>query len=449
MSNFEHFLDVLSRILPQVRALSALGATSFLVGGCTRDLLMDLPVSDFDIEVHGIDFEKLKLVLKKFGQVCCTGKSFVVLKTPEFDADWSIPRTDGAGRKPAVCADKNLDIKTASARRDLTMNAISLDLNWLASNFDAVLTACRSGKPPVEVLSFQDPFNGISDIKVRILRAVDPSFFVQDPLRFFRVMQFVSRFGMTTDEQLDQICASMEIDRQNQESPNYVSIERITEELKKMILKSAKPSLGLVWIAKVGRISEFFPELAEKESKFGELCRAMDCAGKVKIDDELSILSFKDETEKLSLTLAALLFNLNHEQLRGFLSRLKFSNQINDSVVKLIKYHSVPQKMIAEAAGEGPYKELADKLFPEASLRQLAMLAFFTGAEEPVFNDFIENAQLAGVLERPELPVLSGSDLLGKMKPGPEMGALLKKAYKLQILCGIKSKSELLKKIGE
>lgn len=449
MSNFEQFLDVLSRILPQVRTLSTFGATSFLVGGCTRDLLMDLPVSDFDIEVHGIDFEVLKLVLKKFGQVCCTGKSFVVLKTPEFDADWSIPRTDGAGRKPTVCADKNLNIKSASARRDLTMNAISLDLNWLASNFDAVLAACRAGKPLVEVLSFQDPFDGISDIKVRILRAVDPNFFIQDPLRFFRVMQFISRFGMTTDEQLDQICASMEIDRQNQESQNYVSAERITEELKKMILKSTKPSLGLVWIAKVGRMSEFFPELAEKESKLGEHCRAMDRAGQIKIEDKSSNLSFKDETEKLILTLAALLFNLNHEQLRGFLSRLKFSNQINDSVAKLIKYHSIPQKMISEVAGEGHYKELADKLFPEANLRQLAMLAFFTGAEEPVFNEFIKNAQLAFVLERPELPILSGSDLLGKIKPGPEMGALLKKAYKLQILSGIKSKSELLKKIEE
>lgn len=463
MSNFEQFLNSLGRILPQVRALSALGATSFLVGGCTRDLLINLSVSDFDIEVHGIDFEGLKSVLKKFGQVCCTGKSFLVIKTPDFDADWSIPRTDGSGRKPIVCADKNLDIKTASARRDLNMNAISLDLNWLALNFATVLASCQAGKPPIEVLSFNDPFNGISDIKNKVLRAVDPNFFIQDPLRFFRVMQFISRFEMTTDEKLDQICASMEIDRQNQESQNYVSAERITEELRKMILKSRRPSLGLSWIAKVGRIEEFFPELAGQieagQESFDKLCRAIDCAGSVKICDSLENLIFKDETEKLILTLAALLANLNQEEAQNFLSRLKFSNQINSSIEKLIKYHSRPEKMISEGVGEGLYKELADKLFPETNLRQLAMLALFIGQGNQTFsgqafltdqyNEFVKNAQVAGVLERPEQPVLSGTDLLGKIKPGPEMGALLKKAYKIQILQGIKSKAELLEKIKE
>lgn len=472
MNNFEQSLNTIKSIIPQVKALSEHGATSFLVGGCTRDLLLGIPIHDLDIEVHGIEFDQLRKVLNKFGVTCCTGKQFMVIKTPDSDADWAIPRLDGSGRKPEVTADKNLDITTASKRRDLTVNAITLDLNKLADSWDEVIQAAKSGQAPKDVLNFQDPYDGQKDLENKVLSAVDEKFFVQDPLRFFRVMQMHARFEMTPDDELNEICSQMAIDIKDTEHPNHVSAERINEELKKMILKSRTPSMGLKWVAKARRLQDFFPELAaavgiQKDAHpdkdvFGHLCQALDAAAQLK--------AFSN-SDKLTLCLAAMLHDLGqtknstsqsveeHEGVGAkmaeeFLTRLKFSNQIIATVSKLVKNHEAPNSILESGAKEPEYKLLASKLSPETNLAELAMVALFDQQGLPAeldtnhwtseYDKFVEAAKTAGVLTAPEPPVLSGKDLVKNIKPGPEMGKALKRAYQIQICEGIKDKETLL-----
>lgn len=482
MKNFENFLTIIESIAPQIKALKELKATSFLVGGCTRDLLLDIPVHDLDIEVHGIEFDLLKKTLSKFGPLCCTGKQFMVIKTPETDADWAIPRLDGSGRKPEVTADKDLDIKTACARRDLTVNAIALNLNDLVYNFDQIKQAAREGKEPEQILNFQDPYDGVKDLKKRILRAVDPKFFIEDPLRLFRVMQFYPRFQMAPDDQLNQICKKMQIDLSNPNHPHHVSAERIYEELKKMILKSKTPSTGLQWISKIGRLKEVFPELGlalnvEKEilpgkDLFDHLCQALDAAAQVKVKTPSGETpSYSDENEKFMLCMAALLHDLgqtqgnttkstkNHQELGAkmatdFLHRLKFPHQMVKTIKTLIENHEYPSHMLRDQEPLHAYKTLAKKIDPETNLRQLAMAALFDkqGVPEsldpsywlPEYKNFLKNAKLAGVFNEPEPPVLTGKDLQAVINPGPEMGKALSRAYKIQIEQSITDKKTLL-----
>jgi tRNA nucleotidyltransferase (CCA-adding enzyme) len=470
--NFGDFLGTIAKILPQIKALAALGATSYLVGGCTRDLLLGKPIYDLDIEVHGLGFAELEKALARFGQLCCTGKVFMVIKTPQNGIDWSIPRLDGCGRKPKVHPNKNLNIAAAAKRRDLTINAIYLDLNQLAIDWYVIQSACQLGKTPAQVLHFQDPFQGIKDLKNKVLRAVDPHFFIQDPLRFFRVMQFAARFAMTPNTELDKICREMLIVLDNPSSEHYVSPERINQELCKMLLKSEQPSIGLYWLFKTGRLREFFPEFASVlgsdsdcllvgKDSFDHLCKTVDAAARTKVISNEQP-SFANDQEKLALCLAALLHNvaLNPLQdgtlvVQGFLERLKFSNQINAQVCKLIKFYKRVEEIRESPLSE--YKFLASDLAPEISLRQLAMLALFEKQGQALKSDahkllenyqiFLARATSAGVLERPEAAVLSGRDLTGKLKPGPEMGKLLKLAYHLQIAEGVKNKAELLEKL--
>ena len=80
----------------------------------------------------------------------------------------------------AKMSEKNLieDIK----RRDLTINSIFYDLNN-----DKII----------------DPYNGINDIKNKILRTADLNNYISDPLRFLRVYRFMSQLGFKIENNLN------------------------------------------------------------------------------------------------------------------------------------------------------------------------------------------------------------------------------------------------------
>ncbi|MFA5880249.1 MAG: CCA tRNA nucleotidyltransferase, partial [Candidatus Margulisiibacteriota bacterium] len=211
---------------------------AILVGGVVRDLLLDLPLKDFDVEVYGIsNFDFLKNILLKYGVVNEVGKAFAVLKfhCSDFEADFAFPRTEnkiGKGHKGfEVIADPNLEFNIAALRRDFTINSMGIDL----------ITK-----------EFLDPFNGKIDLlENRILKHVGPKF-IEDPLRVFRATQFAARFNLAIDPETIEIARSCDLT----ELPK----ERIFEEVKKMFLLSKKPSIGLNYWPLLG-ITKLFPEL--------------------------------------------------------------------------------------------------------------------------------------------------------------------------------------------
>src|SRR5271165_1432333 len=105
-----------------------------LVGGGVRDWLLGLAPKDFDVEVAGVDFEGLRRALSPFGPTDVVGRSFGVVKVrgaSGSEYDFSLPRREsktGAGHRGfAVEPDPGLGDAEAAARRDFTVNAISLD----------------------------------------------------------------------------------------------------------------------------------------------------------------------------------------------------------------------------------------------------------------------------------------------------------------------------------
>ncbi len=216
-----------------IAALHAAGGIVLLVGGAVRDLLLDLPLKDLDIEVHHLEITTLQKILSQFGTVNSVGKAYGVLRINGIDVDWSLPRTDAQGRKPEVVVDPNMSFAQAFRRRDLTINAMGIN---------------------VVTYELIDPFGGLYDLENKTLRAPDLEKFVEDPLRFYRVMQFVARFEFKPDADLNLICSRMNI--------SEVSRERIEQEFKKALLLSHSPSLGFRWLNEVGRLQEILPELA-------------------------------------------------------------------------------------------------------------------------------------------------------------------------------------------
>jgi len=437
-----------------VTKIDQAGGKALLVGGAVRDLLMNVPLKDIDIEVHGLLLERLQKILGLFGPVSLVGKSFGVLRLHGLDADWSMPRKDSSGRHPKVVIDPNMTFADAFKRRDLTINAMGIDL------FSKELI---------------DPWKGYSDLKKGILRAPDAHLFTQDPLRLFRVMQFIGRFGMKPSAQLNKICAAMSL--------KDISVERIEGEFDKLLLRSSRPSLGIRWLRKIGRLKEILPELANtigvkqnpswhpEGDVFEHTMQALDAAAQLK---------YVDSAQKLTALYAILCHDLGkvnttkkvkgeivsygHEETgvplaKKMLKRITRRKDLIDAVAKLVRYHMAPGQFIANGAKQPAYKRLANKLAPDITMELLAKVALADKrgrngqAHEPLTKNipdiaaFLRDAKNAQVVYKPVEPLFLGLDLVDIVKPGPEMGKLLKKAYEIQIDEGIKDKKELLRRI--
>lgn len=452
----QHVEELLHRY-PQLKDVVAhinqRGGTVYLVGGAVRDSVLGLPITDVDIEVHNLSLDALRTILQQFGHVELVGKAFGVLKVFGLPIDWALPRTDTSGRKPQVKIDEHMAIEDALRRRDVTMNAMAINL---------------------ATLELIDPFGGYDDLQTRTLRAVDPQFFGEDPLRLFRVMQFCGRFGMDPDEQLNTLCRSMSL--------KGISRERIEKEVEKLLLLSKQPSRGFRWLLAINRLTEIFPELAAligvpQSSKwhpegdvFEHTMQAIDAAAALTMDDRQRLIivyaALCHDLGKAVTTqlIGDTIISYEHEiagvpLARALLKRITHNSEIIDTVALLVRYHMSPGMLAQQRATVAAYKRLARKLAPLANLQMLALLATadrqgrngeghmpLTG-EVPQVAAFLEKAQEAAVLQEQEPPILQGRDLLDVVAPGPQLGELVKRAYEIQINKNIKDKSELKKRV--
>ena len=161
MQSTESFMALLDAIIPIIHSIKQAGGIAYLVGGSVRDLVLQQPLKDFDIEVHNLTQEQLEAALAKHGTVMLIGKKFGVFKIAGLDADWSLPRKDSIGRKPTVAIDPSMTIQEACRRRDLTMNAMAINLNDIVDN-QTVLTQLRDPATanPTTIIPIIDPYGG-------------------------------------------------------------------------------------------------------------------------------------------------------------------------------------------------------------------------------------------------------------------------------------------------
>ncbi len=433
------------------------GGRILLVGGSVRDLFLGRAIKDIDLEIYGITLEQLQKLLQKHGPVSLVGKSFGVLRLHGHDIDWSVPRKDNRGRKPEVELDPDMRYEDAFARRDLTINAMGIDLH------------------KKELI---DLFNGLQDLQNNVLRSPNIDFFVQDPLRLFRVMQFVARFAMQPNDQLNRVCTAMDVSK--------VSRERIEDEFNKMLLRAQRPSLGLRWLRKINRLQDIFPELfsligvkqqlkwhpegdvfehtmqsidaaaiiaqnydddAKRALLYGAMCHDLGKAVTTKKEDGVwRSIGHAQEGVEIAVRLLKRIIN-NHDLIR--------------CVKKLVNHHMEPVQLVVQKAKINAYRRLAHKIAPECTMQLLADLSLADqrgrngSSHEPLtidhedittFLSIVDNLQ---VRHRPLEPLLHGRDIMDLVEPGPEMGRWVRRAYELQLDEGVSDKDQLIKMIKE
>src|SRR6187402_1846127 len=86
----KHLPQKITDLAEQVRAA---GGRAMLVGGCVRDELMGVVPKDWDLEVYGVEPDRLYELLRESGDVNVVGEAFTVYKLGS-DLDVSIPRRE-------------------------------------------------------------------------------------------------------------------------------------------------------------------------------------------------------------------------------------------------------------------------------------------------------------------------------------------------------------------
>ena len=374
-----------------------------IIGGYVRDSLLKIDSKDIDIELYGISsFKKLEEILEEFGEVNSVGKSFGVckLKFDDLDLDFSFPRVDSKidkGHKGfEIKIDSSLDFKTATSRRDFTMNAIGYD---------------------IESKKILDPYNGREDLKNRILKAVDIKKFTDDPLRVLRAIQFSARFNLSIDNKLFITCKNMIKDSLLDELPK----ERIFLEIQKLLLKSPVPSLGIILLKKLGSFNLFIELLSLQNSDFDQTLMAI---------DKMSVLKTTNETTNIVLMLALLSYKLSISSREKFLSGLTNSKSLLAKILILLKHQNSIN-----------FDKFIDYdiyiLATQVNIEEFVLFhKAITNAKEKLKNiDKLQNrAEELGVLNKKAEAIIQGRDIIKLgLKPSKEFSKILDRAYKSQI----------------
>ena len=183
------------------------GYQLFLVGGSTRDYLLNIPLTDMDLVTDATPEETKSFLdnadytFERFGSV--------KFKYKDVKFDLTTFRKEGGyvdSRHPNVIFFTK-DIKEDYPRRDLTINALYLDKD-------------------LNVLDF---VNGQIDLKNKVIRMVGNPLnrIKEDPLRIIRVYRFKLDLGFDVDKELEKVI------NENKELLANIRKEKILEEIHK------------------------------------------------------------------------------------------------------------------------------------------------------------------------------------------------------------------------
>jgi tRNA nucleotidyltransferase/poly(A) polymerase len=164
------------------------GEEAWVVGGALRDELLGRAIVDLDIACR-----QPERAARRYGGP--------VFPLSERHGAWRVALQGGRTVDFTPLRD---DIEEDLATRDFTINAIARPL---------------AGGDPV------DPFGGVADLQQRVIRAVAPSIFEDDPLRLLRAVRLEDELGFSLDAETERLA------REHAELVTAPAGERILAEL--------------------------------------------------------------------------------------------------------------------------------------------------------------------------------------------------------------------------
>ncbi|MBV8302328.1 MAG: HD domain-containing protein [Candidatus Dormibacteraeota bacterium] len=323
--------DVLERVEGSARDL---GVEMYLVGGFVRDRLLGTLGKDIDlVSVDGDGMQVLGAVARAFGWA--PPQQFERFGTAQIRGDGFIlesvraraERYDPESRKPTV---KPGTLQQDVMRRDFTVNA-------LCQTFDGRV---------IDITA-----RGLDDLRAGVLRTpLDAAeTFAEDPLRMFRAARFRAQLGF------DLAPGMLDAMRQQAERASILSVERISEELRRLLI-SAHPREGMLVLRDSGLLERVMPEVAAMigveqggyhvYDVFDHTMHALDRSPRDLITRCAVLLHDAGKPPTHAVIDGKHTFydhpRVGADMAREMLTRLRFSNDEADAVSQLVRLHLRP-----------------------------------------------------------------------------------------------------------
>lgn len=229
--NMSYDFDITkTTILSEIQPLLDKHANLYLVGGCMRDIYLNKESFDMDFIVQNQNAIELA---KNFAQK--TNRYFILL-----DEEHEIARVVDQDKTHyfdfARCENDN--IENDLARRDLTINAIAMQLY-----------------PQMKLL---DNYNGIKDLQNNTIKAISEKNLTDDPLRILRIFRFASTLNFQIEKE------TLAWAKKHFKLIKNVAPERILTELLKLF-EGTHSAYYINIMKEIGLLYELFDLLAKEE----------------------------------------------------------------------------------------------------------------------------------------------------------------------------------------
>lgn len=220
-----------------MKTLTSAGYLAYFVGGCVRNTLMGLPVSDVDIATDARPDDVLAVVRQAGLKAVPTGYDHgtitVVCEGTGYEVTTFRQDIETDGRRAKVSFSD--DIKEDARRRDFTMNALYADLDG-------------------QIL---DPLGGLTDLRAGRVRFIDDATarLREDYLRALRFFRFHAWYGRPDSGLDDQALAAIAA---NLDGLETLSRERVGAEIKKL-LSAPDPAPAMAAMQQTGVLATILP----------------------------------------------------------------------------------------------------------------------------------------------------------------------------------------------
>src|SRR4030066_487882 len=218
--------------LPKVSAiLNQQNCPAYVVGGFVRDRLLDRRTADIDIAVCGDALSIAQEVAEAVdGRYVLLDEVNRVARVVV--ADEQVWHLDFSSFSDGIQNDL--------ARRDFTIDAMAAELQDFISGAAQVI----------------DPFSGESDLRERLVRAVNQRIFVEDGARLLRGVRLAAELGLKIEPETESLI------RRDCRKAKLVPGEWLREELVRIL---ALPGAGEMvrYLDELGLLTEIIPELKE------------------------------------------------------------------------------------------------------------------------------------------------------------------------------------------
>jgi len=425
MPNFK----IPKEVLNVCEGLSGAGYDSYLVGGCVRDLLREKEPKDWDITTNATPKQIQSLFTDSFYE---NDYGTVGIKTESEDARLHVievtPYRIESGYSDARRPDEVTFAKTLKEdleRRDFNINAIAYN--------------------PI-TKEIVDPHDGQKDIERKAIAAVGVPHdrFSEDALRMLRAIRLSAELNFVIEAETAEGIAN------NASLIEKISKERIRDEFIR-IVASDTPMQALYVAQKLGLITYILPELEEGIGIKQNQAHSYDV-----FEHSLRTLQHAaDKKWSLQVRIAALMHDIGkpasrrwsdekkdytfhgHEVIgariaKKIMKRLRFSTEISDRVVGLIRWHmffsdpdkitlSAVRRIIRNVEPENVWDllnlRICDRIGTGRPKEQPFRLRKYISMVEEALRDPISVGQLA----------IDGSDIMrvSGEKPGPKLGFVL------------------------